>query len=201
MMKKVAEMNKWLRIAGICGIVTLVLTIPLVVMELVIDSKFGGVSALPIPSLIIYLLFSVLVTALGVVWLWGFVIIARKLKNRLLEVMSYLLIALSALILITDFIVSLAVPAESIFNIVYAAAILFVIGVASIPYGIGILRLNKEFGGIATAAGVLNIIAGISMATVILFFVGLLVVIPAAILEIMVLFKASRELVGDRIKT
>jgi hypothetical protein len=63
----------------------------------------------------------------------------------------------------------------------------------SIPYGIGLLKL-KRFGGIATAAGVLNIILGISFATILLAPLGALLIFPSAILEIIILFRASRTL-------
>src|SRR3990172_7483534 len=51
------------------------------------------------------------------------------------------------------------------FNIIGA---IILMGIMSIPLGIGLLRLKKDFGAIATSAGVLNIITGIALASVIL---------------------------------
>ena len=185
-------MNKQLRTAGIVGIANVILLIPLVIFDLMAD-KFGGVAGLPAFYLILYIVLSILSTALTIVVLRGFVVIARKLKVRLLEIMSLTLMVFSVLFVFTDLMISLYISAESFLSLIFTFSMVFILGALSIPYGIGLLKL-KKFGGIATAAGVLNIILGISFATILLAPLGALLIFPSAILEIIILFRASRTL-------
>ncbi len=187
------DMNKQLRTAGIFGIVSLILLIPMTAFKVMVDNWFGGMSGLPAYYLVLYVALSLISTAFGILFLLGFVVLAKKLKIRLLEVVSYLLIIFSVLFVLADLAVSFYVPKEGILFLVFSVGMVFIVGVLSIPYGIALLKL-KQFGGVATAAGVLNIILGVSFITILLSPLGLILIFPATILEIMIMFRASREL-------
>jgi len=63
-----------------------------------------------------------------------------------------------------------------------------VLGVVWILFGISLLRLRKKI-KYAKSAGILNIITGATL----FIFIGYLIAIPALIMEIMLLFEASRR--------
>lgn len=54
----------------------------------------------------------------------------------------------------------------------------------------------RKFKGLTQAelAGILEIIAGITFVIIIFFFIGLLLLIPITILEIIILYKAAKNL-------
>ena len=66
------------------------------------------------------------------------------------------------------------------------------LGVISIFLGIGLLRLQDGMGRIAKVAGRLELVFGISYASLILAFVGVLLLIPLLVVEIVLLSKADQ---------
>lgn len=63
-------------------------------------------------------------------------------------------------------------------------------GAIGIIYGISLTRLEKSLGTFARLAGILEIIAACCFISVILFFIGFVVLIPAELFEIILIFKA-----------
>ena len=51
--------------------------------------------------------------------------------------------------------------------------------------------MRKILGSLAQTAGILEIVVGFFLITVVLFFLGLILSIPAIIIEILLLFKAA----------
>ena len=78
-------------------------------------------------------------------------------------------------------------------GIMYQALVLVALGIVSIVFGRALIKLQFQLGKIAKAAGVLNIITGISMITVVLSFVGVILLIPIYMMEIIILFRASKN--------
>lgn len=116
----------------------------------------------------------------------GLVLIGVLFKNYLLRIISY--------ILILAYIVSLGYDIISLFNNDFAMEIILVteasiFGVLGIVLGIAFIRLNKTHGTIATVAGVFELIAGFFLITVILALLGLVVLLPAILLEIILIYK------------
>ena len=62
-------------------------------------------------------------------------------------------------------------------------------GILGIVYGVSLLRLKGSVGRISTYAGILEIIGGCFLLTVVLAFIGLLIYIPAELIEIIIIFK------------
>lgn len=116
----------------------------------------------------------------------GFILVGGLFKNYLLKITSLLFVfGIAALI------------SYDIFSLFYnAVERKFVLGGFSltlgglgIVYGIAIMRLEKPLGAAAKAAGILEIIAGGFFVSILLFFMGYIVLIPAEILEIILLYK------------
>ena len=175
-----------LRNRAIVGIIGAVLQVPWLILEFLKASKklSGNV-------LLIYYVIVFVEAILYIYFVWGFKIIGDKLKNKLLSISSILIIASAILLHISVFFDQKFTP---LVNVLISGIILVITGALSIPFGIGLLRLKDKFGNLAKAVGILNIITGISLITIIFFFVGLLIFIPLAILEIILMFKAAEKL-------
>ena len=180
------KMNKNLNNIAIAGVIAALLLIPQAVLEFL-----RGAGKLTSNLLPIYLIVTIIAVGTYIYFIWGFKIIGDKTKNKLLTMSSYLLIILTIATYIITFLFQ---NGSTLTQAISGVVVIVLLGAASIPFGIGLLKLKKEFGGLATATGVLNIITGVSFVTVILIFIGLLVLIPLIVLEIMLMFKAAKKL-------
>lgn len=116
----------------------------------------------------------------------GFILIGGIFRNYLLKIISVILvfamIMLSGYDIVTIF--SDSAPDEYIAG---ASALTF--GIFGIIFGISLLRLQRSVGSSATVAGILEITGGCFLLTVILAFIGLIIYLPAEIVEIILIFK------------
>ncbi|CAM1374580.1 helix-turn-helix domain-containing protein [Tenacibaculum xiamenense] len=121
----------------------------------------------------------------------GFVFVGSYYKNSLLEFMAFLMILLNLIFGISD-VVSLFIDESYYYYFMAAKVITF--GCVGVIFGIGIIGLRKHIGDLAIVAGVLEIIAGIFFATVILAIAGAFALIPLEIIEIVILYKIASKL-------
>ena len=73
-----------------------------------------------------------------------------------------------------------------------AAAVLF--GAVSIAFGVSLIRLQDGMGELSRLAGVLEIVTGCLLVTVVLFFIAAVIMIPAVVVEILVLYRGYEYL-------
>ena len=177
-------MNKLLHYSAIAGIISIVLGIPLGIIDALITLGLIK-SNIQVLHIITYSLLIIFYT----LFIMGFVHIGQKLKNSKLIYSSYLLIAGSLLLSIVQIILSLSPKLQSF---IYQSITLFIIGIISIIFGYSLLSLRTTFGSIAKATAILNILAGISLVTILLSFIGTALLIPIYIMEILILFRASK---------
>ena len=116
----------------------------------------------------------------------GFIMIGGLFRNYLLKIMSFIMIFVIVLLNGYDIISIFYDSVESEF-VAGASALTF--GIIGIIYGVSLIRLKSSVGGISKYAGLLVIIGGCFLLTIVLAFVGLLIYIPAELLEIIVIFK------------
>lgn len=116
----------------------------------------------------------------------GFIMIGGLFRNYLLKIMSFIMII--AIVLLNGFdIISIFYDSIEYEFVAGASALTF--GIMGIIYGISLMRLKSSVGGISKYAGFLEIIGGCFLLTIILAFVGLVIYIPAVLLEIIIIFK------------
>ena len=116
----------------------------------------------------------------------GFIMIGGLFRNYLLKIMSFIMIF--AIVLLNGYdIVSIFYDSGESEFIAGVSALTF--GIIGIIYGISLLRLTKSLGRTPKYAGLLEIIGGCFLLTIILAFIGLIIYIPAVLLEIIVIFK------------
>lgn len=117
----------------------------------------------------------------------GFILVGHMFRNYLLKIMSYVLIFGVFLIIAYD-IASLFYESVEREYILGAQALTF--GGILILYGISLIKLHRSFGNVPVIAGIFEITAGFFFLTIILSFIGYIMLIPAELLEIVILFKA-----------
>lgn len=179
-------MNKILKYAAIAGILSIITLFPLTFLEILksLDKLEGGLISLYIFVLLVALI-------LYVIFVWGFKIIGEKYQNNLLKIASFVLIVIAIIYQGLLILASILPAFDNIFVQILPAVLM---GAAMIPFGIGLLRLKMQFGSVATAAGVIEIISGISFLTVLLSLIGVLLFIPDYILLVIILFRAVKKL-------
>ncbi len=116
----------------------------------------------------------------------GFIMIGGLFKNYLLRIISFIAIIASICLTVYDIVSVFHEPAAGEY-IAGASALTF--GIISIIYGASLLRLQRSTGSAATVAGIVEIIAGCFLLTIILAFIGLILYLPAEIIEIIIIFK------------
>ncbi len=127
---------------------------------------------------------SVLISAL--IFQRGFILIGGIFKNYLLKIVSVILIGFNVLLIGYD-IASIFYESLEREFVLFAAALSF--GVIGIIYGVSLSRLKASLGMAAQYAAILLIIAACFFLTVILSFIGMIIIIPVELLEIILIFK------------
>jgi hypothetical protein len=174
-----------LRYSAISGIISFLLYVPLA--ALFVLKLFGKLQ-----GKLEYLFIAVNILALVffILFMYGFLLIASRNRIALLSVSSWLLIFLTAM---AETFMMLPKGLLGSVLIYISIGLIALMAVSSILFGVGILRLKKDFKGLATAAGILNIVSGAFVFSIL--FAPLIFVIwdIIAAFEIAILFKADRK--------
>jgi len=117
----------------------------------------------------------------------GFILIGHMFRNYLIKIMSFVLIFLVFLITTYDI---ASVFYESVEREFILGAEALTFGGIGILYGISLIKLQRSFGQVPIVAGIFEIAAACFFLTIILSFVGHILLIPAELLEIVILYKA-----------
>ncbi len=135
----------------------------------------------------------VLITFVG--FFFGFARMANWFGSDLLAITSYIMIAVMSIIVIFDIISLFAGFSEEEFGGIKLIEAV-TIGAIEVLFGIALYRFHTHLGTSAKVAGILEIITGACFVTIILIPVGLFILIPATILDIVVLYKAKERIQG-----
>ena len=125
----------------------------------------------------------------------GFYTVAKAFKNQLLKI--------SVLLLMSVFVVSNGVDVLMMNSMGETIAVQLVIesivfGVLQIVFGISLLQLKKQVGPLIQINGILEIVIGVCLGTVILASLGLFLLIPVTIIEIIVLYKLAKSITSKQ---
>jgi transcriptional regulator with XRE-family HTH domain len=123
----------------------------------------------------------------------GFFALGDFYNNYLLKVTSIVLIAMHVLLGFHD-IVSVFYDAEERLAVLIGAAVTY--GGVGVVYGVSLRRLELHVGRSAEVAGFLEIGAAIFFFTVIFGFIGEMILVPAELIQILILFKALEMIKG-----
>lgn len=178
-------MQKKIKLAAFAGIIYLVSFLPEIIFETMLEFGEGGGGTTA------FLLIAYIVSAVsGVLFYYGFIVIANKLENNLLFVASFIIILTTIFYyLYSWYTIDLIDIEEEIFGV----SVLLLYGFSGILFGLGLYRTRDILGNLASTAGILEMIVGFFLVTVILFFLGLILSIPAIIIEVLLLLKIAQS--------
>ena len=117
----------------------------------------------------------------------GFILIGSLFRNYLLRVISIILICYTIIVKGYDI---ASIFYDSVERMIFAVGASLTLGGIVIIYGISLNRIQKPIGRIAKYAGNLEIIAGCFFLTFALSFIGHILLIPAGLFEIIVIYKS-----------
>jgi hypothetical protein len=176
-----------LKAAAFANIIALLATIPFAVLHFM---NVFNENWFLVVFLIFFEFFLVLLSIFSMI---GFIVLANHYKNNLLKIGSFVVIGIFILTFLIDSLVNI-LPDEFSFLAILS---IFLGGAAIIPFSIGLLKL-KAFGNLAQVTGILGIITGVFFLTILLSPFGMLTVLVVTILEIMILFKASKMVTQEK---
>ncbi len=180
--------------AAIAGMVYLILEIAKTAMDFAWMINYFGQEG--------NIIYSVIVVCLVVSYFFfmrGFIVFGNLFENGLLKIVGYFLIiamiALSALD-IYSFIYfdsrGVATIPEELLLPYISAAIIF--GILGIIFGAALLKLQDGMGELSKVAGILEIILGVFLTSILLFLLAYTLTIPATIIEIILLYRGYEYL-------
>lgn len=141
---------------------------------------------------VVYVSLTVLMVISYALFARGFIALSNVFENTLLKSAAYMLIIATAALGVLD-VTSLSVEHPKTLWLTYAmAAVLF--GTLSIVFGMALIRLQDSMGELSRAAGVLEIVMGCLLITVVLFFISYVIMVPAVVVEILLLYRGYEYL-------
>ena len=169
------------KLGWIAGIIYFLLSIPeaaAVFLRLTDDLDFTGK--------LFYSGVNIAVIISAVFFYRGFAALGTKVEQSLLTVCSWLMIVVTLVVYSFD-LVSIWWGLEMEF---VAVVELMLFGFTGIFFGIGLSRTESELGNVAKIGGILEVLIGVSSVLVVTFFIALILILPAIILEIIILYRA-----------
>ncbi len=178
-----------LLIAVIAGAIYLALEITVSALDLVwITSEEAWATWLNL----LYIGLTVLLVVAYCLFARGFLVLSRVFENKLLTIGAWLMIAGVAGMGLLDTTMLGAEDIETLWIPYSTAAVLT--GTMCIVFGIGLLRLQDSMGQLSRVAGLLEIVMGCTLVTVVFFFISYALLIPATIVEMLVLYRGYEYL-------
>ncbi|MBN4070492.1 helix-turn-helix transcriptional regulator [Olleya sp. AH-315-F22] len=118
----------------------------------------------------------------------GFTALSKMFDSSLLKITSYLMIGLMVGIVFSD-IIKLFIIENDDLKVILIISQSIMAGITSLLFGVVLLRLQDSLGMLAKYAGIIEIILGSCFVVVFLSPVALALLIPATVLEIVILYK------------
>lgn len=140
----------------------------------------------------VYIGLTVVMMASYTLFARGFILLSKLFENKLLTIGAYLMIAAVIGIGILDCVTLFSGDTERLWMPYSIAAA--VSGALTFVFGIALIRLQDGMGELSRVAGILEILIGCALITVIFFFIAYIIMVPAIIVEILVLYRGYEYL-------
>lgn len=185
------DAQRYVQYAWIAGILYFILGFPESLVEMSISSPF----TMEIDHSV-YVVLKVLVMITFVFFIRGFIIIGQRERKAILTLGSYIYLLVVILDYSMDIFMATPVSEEAIGARLIGKSIMY--GFTALVFGIGLLRIEEVSGRAAIVGGFIEIAIGILFISVILFMGGLILLVPAEIIEIYILFKYVSRVSNSR---
>jgi len=182
---------KKLQLAWIAGLAYFVLGI----FETIVDfERFE--SDLPFYFPLIYTFVKTASAVSFGLFMFGFVEMGKRFESPLLQICAYLMMGSLFIMELHDVLTIMSnISSEEFLLVKGLEGVAF--GGIDIIFGVALLRLGRKLGTASTLAGLFEILVGLCFITLVLALAGLLLMIPATILEIVLLYKVFEILKAD----
>jgi len=120
----------------------------------------------------------------------GFIIISKIYNHKWLQTIVYLLVIVYGVLEIFDVIVVFLFDNSTTYSLVIWPILM---GPLFIIFGIQLLKLRKHLGTFVQANGIIEIITGICLSSILLAPVAIFFVTPAVIIEIILLYRVANS--------
>lgn len=120
----------------------------------------------------------------------GFVLIGNYYKNNMVEFTAFMMLITNVILEISSIIFMNNSPVLEYILLSKSVTI----GIIMILFGIGIFRLKSHFGDLSLATGLLEITTGVCLVSVVLSYLGLVLLIPLELLELILLNKVISKI-------
>lgn len=185
--RSTAENKNTMLAAAIAGIVYLLLEIIKSAMDFAwMDERFNANENIAYIAVVISGLFSF------ILFMRGFLLFGILFDNGLLRIGVFMLIIAMFGLSFLDIYTLRYSTFEELLLPYGTAAVIF--GALGIIFGVALIKLQDGMGELSRFAGILEIVTGCLLITVVLFFLAYLVMIPAIILEIILLHRGYEYL-------
>lgn len=148
---------------------------------------------LPVYFSLLYTSTKIVILGAYVFFMLGFVEVGKLYDQSLIKITAYLMLGAMAIIEFYD-IISLfpGMTEEEFFFVKGIESVAF--GGIDIAFGIALFKLASKLGDLSKIAGLLEILAGVFFMTFVLALFGLFILIPATLLETILLYKVYDRL-------
>lgn len=189
-----SSLENWLTAAWIAGIMYFILGFIDGVFEY---ERFEAMDFDTSPLL--YISIKILYLGSYIIFLVGLIRLALYFDNYLFRITAYLMIAVFSLSTAFD-IITLYYTVSDYNMIFFGAGESMSVGAIGIVMGVSLMRLQDGMGTVAKMAGIMEVIVGVFFLTVLLFLLGYIMMVPAIVLEIILLFKAADFIRSERLQ-
>lgn len=176
-------------VAAVAGAVYLVSEITLRAMDI---SWITGDRDWEFRTNAIYMSLTVVMVISFTLFARGFIALSTVFENTLLKMAAYMLIIATAGKGILDITSFSFEDIKHLWLPYVVTCLLF--GALSIVFGVSLIRLQDGMGELARIAGILEIVIGFLLVTVVLFFFTYMILIPATVIEILILYRGYEYL-------
>lgn len=180
-------------ILGVIGGVLYLLTgIPEGIIDIARFSDELEAFGVPVISNMTYVIVKVLSILASVSLMLAFVHIADKNKQILMQVGAYAVLVVCVAVGLVDILtLNLNASEDSLGLIIMVELIMYAL--SGIIFGVGVLLSRRKLGDIAWVVGILEIGVGVSLGSFFLAFLAVVLIIPATILEILLIVKLYKK--------
>ena len=133
-----------------------------------------------------------------VVFMSGFLILGNIYKSYLLKISTVLIIAFMVIVGFYDMFTIGSFSDFTDFEQFAGVSKAITSGILQILFGIALLKLKSNLGSLVSVTAVFEIVTGLFFLSVVGVLIGLTLLIPTEILEILVLYKAAEKLKNSR---
>ncbi len=136
---------------------------------------------------------SLIINILCIPMSMGFVLLGRRVKNKLLTISSVIIVAFSIIFILAN-LVTMVAPSFYLYeNTLFSVVVLILGGILGILFGIGLLQEKEKVGVYAMPAGILSILMGGAFIFYFTAALGMLLAPPLMLLEVLILNRAAQK--------